>query len=110
MQAWKCKIFPCGTPKSAIIYSQIHQSAVKVLMLFCIPGQDYRDLISLIKFSLLIKPELNVEWFEMKSLSFIVCWFIWRMGTITTTGEFCISLPEMMDAFGVEKDNQQDFD
>lgn len=59
---------------------------MNILILFCIPRWDYGDLISLIKFSLLIKPELNVEWFEMKRLSFIVCWFIWKMSTITAMG------------------------
>lgn len=47
-----------------------------------------------------------MEWFEIKSLSFTVCWYIWKIGTINAIGEFFISLPDMMDAFGAEENNQ----
>lgn len=40
---------------------------------------DCEDQIFLIKVLLLRKPELNVEWFEMKSLSFAVSWYIWKL-------------------------------
>ena len=47
-----------------------------------------------------MNPELNVEWFEIKSLSFTMGWLLWEMG------EFSISFPKKMDACGVEEEDQ----